>query len=233
MADNNQTNNKLPSAFSLFGPSANIIKNNLTAFLILAGIPLALLLIGQGSALFANPYQSQADPNSGLWGIISLIGVILTILTAPAVILLQLKGAQKQNPTFETAFKNGLPFILRIFGLGILMALMLLVAFLLLIIPFFILLPRIILAPYYLVDRNMGIVDSLKASMANYKEYKGTWGIIGVEVLIGFTGGLPVIGSIVSAVLSFLYAPALAIRYTQIKSLDSKNTSKNTKPSND
>jgi hypothetical protein len=210
----------LPSAFSLFTPSVNLIKNNLTTFLILLGVPLVLTLIGQGPALWegAKPDEGLLSGFDGPLAIFALIGGILGLLASPGVVILQLRGARNEAPIgWQEAFKQGLNYFWRFLGLALLSAVILAGATLLFIIPVFFVLPRIFLAMYYLIDRNMGIVESLKMSSADYKAHKGIWGVIGVFFLIGLVNIIPLVGWLVSNVLSFLYSPAVAIRYEQIK----------------
>jgi len=206
----------LPGAFDLFNPSVNIIRNNLTGFLLLVGIPLLLLSFNQS---FEWHIGAHGYGHKGATSIVGIIGFVLTVLAAPGAIMLQLAGARNETLDYKEAFRDGLDYIWRFIGLALLSGLMLIVAFVLLVVPFFILLPRLVLATYYLIDRDLGPVEAIKASMADYKKYKGTWGILGVNVLLALTGAVPIVGWILSTALGFLYRPAGAIRYEQIKEL--------------
>lgn len=75
------------------------------------------------------------------------------------------------------------------------------------------------LAPYYLIDRDLGPIQALKQSMADYKKYRGTWGVIGVLVLFELPSLIPFIGWIATLVLEVMYACAPALRYFQIKNV--------------
>jgi hypothetical protein len=210
---------KPPSAFDLFTPSVNLIRNNLEGFAVLVGLPAALSLLGRGSGLFSNVgttlnFSQQAQQAD--IGPLGLIALVIGVMAAPGVIVMQLAGVHNKPIEYGEAFRTGLRFFWRFIGMWVLVILMLVVALLLLVVPFFILLPRVVLASYYLIDLNLGPVQAIKASMADYKKYKGTWGVIGVEVLISFAGIIPFVGWLVTAVGNFLYGPALAIRYEQI-----------------
>jgi uncharacterized membrane protein len=137
-------------------------------------------------------------------------------MAAPGVIVMQLAGVHNKSIEYGEAFRTGLRYFWRFIGMWILLVLMLAVAMLLLVVPFFILLPRVVLSSYYLIDLDLGPIQAIKASMADYKKYKGTWGLIGVNVLISFAGLVPFVGWLVSAIGNFLYGPAMAIRYEQI-----------------
>src|SRR6266542_160258 len=186
---------KLPSAFDLFSPSMEAVKRNLPAFLILIGVPIVLSLIGQGPHLFR---ASAAGVNEGPLGVVGLVGGVLSLLAGPGLILLQIKGAQNETPlAWDAAFKQGLHFFWRYLGLALLTTIVLIISLALLIVPFFFVLPRLFLAPFFLIDKNMGVVDSMKASWKTYGERKGTWGVMGVFVLIGIALAVPVVGWIV------------------------------------
>lgn len=211
--------NGLPGAFDLFKPSIRVIQNNLAGFLILLAIPLLLMFIGQGPSLFKPTTTQSSLMPEGPFGIFLTLGWLASLLATPGVILLQIKGTRRETLNWQEAFSKGLNHVLRLLGLGILMALVLFASFLLFIIPFFIVLPRLFMAPYYLIDRKMGIIESMKASWNDYKAHKGIWGIIGVSFLLGLATVVPFIGWIIAGVLTFLYSAAPAIRYEQIKNL--------------
>ncbi len=209
----------LPGAFELFKPSTRVIMDNLAAFLLLLGIPLVLSLVGE----FVHAMQSNVNGGlsfNGSFLTLGLIGIIADLLVAPGVILLQVNGVRRKTLSAGDAVTRGLHFFWRLLGLGIVMSFALLFALLLFIVPFFILLPRVIMAPYFLIDQDMGVFDSLRASNAAYKRYHRIWGILGVAVLLYLPSIIPVIGSIASTCLSFLYQPALAFRYEQFKRMD-------------
>lgn len=212
----------MPGAFDLFKPSMEIIRRNLVAFLILLGIPTVLLLIGNGPDLLSPSLESRAEnQNNGAIAFMGLIGAIAALLTTPAVILLELRGAHKEQLELGEAFSKGLHYFWKLIGLSICLAVIYAVSILLLIVPFFFALRRYFLAPYYLVDRDLSIFEALKVSA---QESQGKWGpiygVIGVIILIGLINIIPVLGWIVSTVVAFLYSSATALRYLHIKAIE-------------
>src|SRR5688572_27636134 len=200
----------MPGAFELFKPSMEIIKRNLTAFLVLLGLPTLLILIGNGPDTMGGGLTVQSDPAeaaSPLFALIGLIGGIFCLLATPGVILLQLKGARKEHIEMGEAFTKGLRYFWKLLGLTICLIVIFAVSLLLLIVPFFFALRRYILAPYYLVDRDLGVFEALKVSA---QESQGKWGaiygIVGVIILLSLINIIPLVGWVASAVLSFLYA---------------------------
>ncbi len=214
--------NTMPGAFELFKPSMEIIKRNLTAFLVLLGLPTLLILIGNGPSMMSGGGLTvQSDPANAvnpLFTAIGLIGLIFCLLATPGAILLQLKGARGEHIEMGQAFTKGLHYFWKMFGLGICLVVIFAVSVLLLIVPFFFALRRYLLAPYYLIDRDLGVFESLKVSA---QESQGKWGaiygVVGVLVLLSLVNVIPFIGWIASSVLSFLYANATALRYLHIK----------------
>lgn len=211
---------QLTGAFQLFEPSKKALLLNLKTFFLLMVIPLVFAMIGLAASSLGGDENPEAS-FTGIYGIFTAIGYILLILTAPALIITQLKSVRKEVVGPQETFKKGVPIIWRVLGLGIVTALIYAVSFLLLIVPFFFMLRRYILAPYYLIDRNLSIGDALKASAEDSKKYSGAiWGVIGVTILLSAINFIPLVGWLVYLVLSLIYGIAPAIRYEQIKAAE-------------
>ncbi len=143
----------------------------------------------------------------------NLLSLIVGSILGTALILLYLAGIRRQRLSFGETFSKSLPLLLKMIGLYILVALSLIASLILLIIPFFIVMPRIVLAQYYLVNKNMGIIEAYKASWASTKGYATkVWGIIGVSVLM-LVLMLTIIGIPVAIYLLIMYAAAMAVLY--------------------
>jgi hypothetical protein len=98
-------------------------------------------------------------------------------------------------------------------GLTILITLSLIVSFLLLVIPFFFVLPRLTLAEYFLVDKNMGVIEAYKASWNATKGHSlKVWGIYGAGILMALLC-VTVIGIPVAFYLLIMYSAAFAVLY--------------------
>lgn len=212
---------ELPGAFQLFKPSERIVLANLPTYLALAGVPSLLSIISGFSR--HNYYSVNASATltpHGILALVNLIGWLISIAFAPGLICLQLATINKKTLGFNEAFQQGLTYLWRFILLGIVMIVLLIVSLILFIVPFFFVLPRVILAPYYLIDRDLSVTEALNASNEAYKERGKLWGIIGVTILLNVPSLIPVIGSVISAVLTFLYGPAFAMRYEQYKLLE-------------
>jgi hypothetical protein len=205
------------SAFSLFNPCARAVMDNLMAFLWLGG----LVIVAAGIASYMHPaVAGRSLFYGGAWPALYLVGLLIAALVAPGQLMLQLKSVRKQPIATADAFTEGLRYFWRLVGLGIVLTFVLGISLLLLIVPFFLVLPRLVLAPYFLIDRNMGIFDAVRASNDAYKRHRGIWGVLGVSLLLSLPTILPFVGVIVTSVLRFLYQPVFAMRYEQFKLLD-------------
>jgi hypothetical protein len=79
---------------------------------------------------------------------------------------------------------------------------------------------RYILAPYYLVDRNLGVIETIKIAGKESSKLPGPlWGLLGVEILLGITALVPILGPAVFAATQLIYACAPAVRYYEYKKL--------------
>lgn len=215
---------ELPSAFRLFNASWLALNKNLAAYLLFLGMPLAMITVERiiiatravAPGAFAGHQHLVVD--RGIGGLL-LFNIVLNLLLAPGLVLLQLKAVRRQAVDIGAIFSSGLRYFWRYLLLGLLVGLILLGSLLLLIVPFFIVLPRVVLAPYFLIDRNLDVIDALRASNEAYKQYHGVWGVLGVTALIGLASIVPVIGFLLTTVIEFAYTPAFAIRYEQIRLL--------------
>lgn len=146
----------------------------------------------------------------GSGGLFSLIcGSLLTA----ALILTYFAGIKGQRLDIGEAFSQALPLWLNMIGVTLLVGISVVISFVLLIIPFFFVLPRLVLAQYFLVDKNVGVMDAYKASWDRTKGHTGKiWGVIllavGMAILMVTIIGIPF-----SIYFLLMYSAALAILY--------------------
>jgi uncharacterized membrane protein len=233
-----QTQQTLPSAFSLFRPSWNAFKINAWIFVLGVVVPLLLALlpvilfigvIGLHSGsnntpdLYANTNTSSvtlANIVSVIFGILALIAI--AIFFFPFMYVLKLQSAKGVKMTFGSTLKQSRRFIGKMLGLYVVRSILIIVGFILLIVPGFFMWRRYMLAPYYLIDENLKIGEALKKSAQDSKPFSyAIWGIIGVYVLMWAIGVIPIIGGLVSGVMGIVYCCAQATRYLQIKKMKS------------
>lgn len=232
------------SAFDLLPKSWEIVKNNWKAFAVVNVLSILSALAALSPDYDKGPNNFMAGPTASFsgWELGTILGfgiVIGLILAAVSVILyamstvLQVKSSTGKTPSvselFDTAQKNWL--WLRLVGLTIVSGLIVLVGLILLIVPGIIAIGRIIMAPYLMVDRNLGVMDSLKASNELSKNNTGkVWAAIGVTVLIAIAAGIinsvPQIGPIIGTLFGIAFSLVLVLRYQQIKNLKTVSVKK-------
>lgn len=231
---------EVSSAFDLLPKSWEIVKRNWQAF---AAVNI-LSLLAAVAALFGetnsdDPYSrlNGGGAMSGLSGVglgaaLGVGAIVVLILAAVGIVLyammtvLEVKSSEGKKPTvselFEAATKNWL--WLRLVGLLIVGGLIIVAGLILLIVPGVIAFGRVVMAPFFMVDKNLGVMDSLKASNELAKNHTGkVWAAIGVTLLVAIASGIlnsiDTIGPLLGTLLGIAFSLVLVLRYQQIKNL--------------
>jgi hypothetical protein len=145
-----------------------------------------------------------------------LVSFLLNTLGAVAYVLIYMAGVRGEKVELGDVISRSFPYWLKMIGLGIVVGVTLVVSLLLLIIPFFFVLPRLTLAHYYLVDKNMDIMEAYKASWAATKGSAGkAWGIIGAAILMALLS-ITIIGIPFSIYFLIMYSGAFAVLYSYL-----------------
>ncbi len=204
---------KFPSAFSLFEPSAKALLVNIWVLLGIILLPLAavfaalpLFALGRSSWIFV--------ALASLLAAVFFVGLLVLNAGVPALLL---QSTQGKKVTLGWVFEMGKTYFWRLLGASLLIGLIVVGGFILFIVPGVFMIKRYYLVPYYIMDRDMKIMDAMRTCAADAKEFSGAvWGLLGVTVLIQLVGLVPFVG-VVSTVLVILYYCAPALRYEQIK----------------
>ena len=196
---------ELPGAFELFKPSWQAIKLNAITFIELIVVPFMVSLIG----LIFDHSRTVVGSRIAFQAIGDIVGLLL----GPAVVVTQLASVRGKQIDFWPAVRKGLHFFWRYVLLGICMVVVIGIGFVLLIVPGFFMLRRYILAPYYLIDQDLKVLDAMKKSAEQSKQFSmAVWGLLGVELLF-----VALTFVLVGVVLTLMYYCAPALRYYQIK----------------
>ncbi len=217
MAKDRADGKTLPTAFSLFKPSLNSVLKNWDSFFIFALVP--AIYSQFVSRLFNSKVIDSFETLKSInhIGLYVAVLVVVSLLTLPIIPYLQLRSAQNKRIAPMKAFNEGVPFFWRLLGLGLIVGLMVFAGFLLFIIPGLIVIRRYILAPYYLIDQDLSISEAMKKSAEQSKHHSvAIWYVIGVNGLLSLTAIIPVVGAVVSLLLTTAYSCALPYRYLQI-----------------
>lgn len=196
-----------PGAFGAYKYSRDAVKYNLGTII---GLILLSLVV---SILFGGRSGSE---RSG----VSFIGDLINVWFSVSMVVAFLAGAKATKIEFVDSLKKGASLYLKFLGLSILTFITLAISFVLLIVPFFFVLPRVALASYFMVDRDLGPVEALKASWAETKGHSGkVWGIVGASLVMAI-----LIIVLVGIYFLIMYSAAYAVLYLYLqknKSVDS------------
>ena len=221
------TTGKPVSAFDLFPQSVKLIRENIKLFAIVYSVPVLMTLL----QLFNSGGDTTVDTttlgnvnaaavlgvSAGVAAVILVVGGILEVMSL-GLELAVVKGVKTDLAKLWELTKK---YFFRLIGLGIVVAVVVLVGFLLLIVPGFFMIRNYLLAPYFMVDQDLGIMDSMKKSKEMAQANSGAiWGLIGVTILIAVVPSfLGTIGSVAASLLGIAYSVAPALRYVELKKL--------------
>jgi hypothetical protein len=162
-----------------------------------------------------------------LLGVGALATLFILVLIGFAVFLyafqicLELRVARGQQATINILIDDAKKVWLKLFAQTIVSAIIVLFGFLLLIVPGIIAIKRLLMAPYILVDKNIGIVESLKESNELAKTHSGAvWAVFGVVILVsllsGIMAGIPRVGELIGTIFMIAVSLIIALRYVQL-----------------
>ena len=234
----NQTSHKVEvgSAFDLLGKSWEIVKNHwqifalVNIFTILYAVLDALNPGDYDNSKLNSPLLSGGTEFSGVQLGTVLGGSFLAFLVFAAInfffivmgISLQVKTAAGKKPDFNELFNDAKRHFFPMLGLMIVLVVTIIVGFILLIVPGVIAIGRLAMAPFVMIDKKVGIEESLKQSNELGKKYFGkVWAVVGVSILIslltGLISGIPLLGPLVGTAIAIAYSVIMALRYQQLR----------------
>ncbi|HZM64547.1 MAG TPA: YciC family protein [Candidatus Saccharimonadales bacterium] len=209
---------EFPDALTLFKPSWQALRLNLGTFLLQSLLPVGL---GVVTALLVGAYNRAPSDGQAVVATLAFFATFVAALFMfVTLIVTQFKSAQGHKIGMRSVIHTTRPFFWRLLGLFLLTGLITVVGFVLLVVPGMFALQRLLLAPYFLVDKNLGIIESMKQSYATAKNKSfasALWGVTWVIVAINLLSFIPsIVTMTVSTILMILYICAPAIRYVQI-----------------
>ncbi len=202
-------NNQWPGAFGLVKPAREAMMRNLSTMIMLV-LTTGLLSLVLNILLRRNDWQSIV--------ISELISFVVSAIIACAEIVTVLASLRGKQIDYNQAFKLGYPMWWKMLLLNIVVGLTVVGGLILLIVPGVYFALRLSLAQYYLVDRQMGVMEAYKASWHATKGHVGkVWGIIGVMFLMVLPI-VTIIGILATIYLLFMFWPAMAMLYMYVSS---------------
>jgi hypothetical protein len=230
--NHNNDTRSWPGAFGAFKPSREAVRKNLSTLVWLALIDIFL-------SIFLSIVLKLLFGNNGGNSLYDVCGLFISAFYLTAQVLIYLKGVKNKRVELIEVFDAVKPFWMRMLLLYLLILISVGVVSILAVIGFFVLVHvsilaailvglilaipaiyvalRLCLAPYFLVDKNMEVVDAYKAS---WEATKGNVGkllsVIGVFILMALPM-ITIIGIIATIYLSFMYGAAFALSYVYLR----------------
>lgn len=194
-----------PGAWGIFKTSSSVIKSNLGVLLMLIALPYVVDIL---MAILKLPENIQNPASSAIHLIYSIV-FTFAVLASIRGIKIDV-GQSFKKVTFKLLFgyiaMTILSFIAFFFSI------------LFFVIPAFFVIPRLALAMYFLIDQQMGPVESMKASWSASKGHVGKmYGILGVTIAFTLIA-ITIIGIPVAIYLLVMYSAALPLLYAYITS---------------
>lgn len=237
MAKSESADIEVGSVFDLLGKSFEIVKNNWVAFAIVNILALLSVLFSFGGKKEADLPQNATfdqavtaitgyDLGTFLTYFIPLAIVIiaLSIYLFAMSTILEVESTTGKKPSLGHLFEKAKGYWLRILGLMILSAIIIIAGFALLIVPGFIAFVLLIMAPFYMVDKNLGIIDSIKASFEMGKKH--FWKVAAAILLtfiIAFgtviLDRIPLVGGLLGVIITIAFSLIIPLRYQQLKKI--------------
>jgi len=207
--------------FKLIGPSWEALRFNLYTFILVTLIPMIIVAISFAAVIASFTTNSGTSTKSTLSPFFivafALIGLIVACIFLPATVLTQLKSAKGIKITFNEALDQSRKYILRYAGLVVLIALSVVIGAIIFIIPGILAAFFFSMSAYILIDKNTGIREAMKRS---FRLVKAHWviilSILLVNICVSIVSYVPIIGTLISAVLYVAYFCMPAIVYSMI-----------------
>lgn len=195
-------------AFEIYKNSRAVIMHNVRPYL---AIVLASLVAG----LIQDNALNTADGNSISVAdiVVAMACILLSILLSVSLAKVVLAGLKSKKVEFMNVVRQSVSIVPNYFLMSIVVSAIAIVSLLLFIVPFFFVLPRLVLAEYFVVDKNMGPIEAIKASWAATKGHVlKVWGISGATIVMALLM-ITIIGIPFSVYFLFMYSAAFGVLY--------------------
>lgn len=219
-------------AFKMIDQSWEALKLNIVTFVLVILVPAVLFIVAAFMNLAVN-FAISPDGYAGgstigqiISWLIMLAAIVVALIFLPAITITQLESVKGKKVEFKAVFEKSKKYVLRYVGLMLLGGLIAVVPAVLLALTIF-LIPLaiawfvivfffLVLAPYLLIDKDKGVIDTLKLS---YEVTKMNWKwVLATYIVlcaINLPSIIPFVGSIVSLVLSIAYFCLVPIVYVK------------------
>lgn len=207
--------NEWPGAFGAFRLSRDAVRRSLKTLIWLAVLDVVVNLGVSvvSEAVFGNVAGGTFYDVCSLF--ISALYIVAQVYT-------YINSVRGKRVELDALYKAVSPYWMRMVLLDLLIVVTVVVGLILLIIPGIYFALRLSLAPYFLVDKNLDVMEAYKASWdATKGNVLKILGIIGVYILM-LLPIITIIGALVTIYLTFMYAAAFALIYEHVKDQERK-----------
>lgn len=142
-----------------------------------------------GLLVGAQVISQQDDSYWPIFGACTLVGILIQAFFQVGLTKIWLDVARGATPSFGDMFAGGSRYV-PMLGAMLLQALAIMIGYVMLIVPGVILALGLSLTQFYVVDRNMGPIDAMKASWEATKGQKGKIFVFGLAACLVMLGGM-------------------------------------------
>ena len=201
-----------PGAFGIYKYSKQAIKLNILPLII-------LYVVYLGISMIPNIFTGFGPQNNVAVSIFTnIFSTVVSIFYSIALVLILLDSIRGVKSDWIDAIKRSAPYLVKYFLASILVGLIVFGSLLALIIPFFFIAPRMANVFYHLIDKNMGVIDSINASWNSTSGNVGkVYGIIGVYLLIALLF-ITILGIPFAIWFGIMYIASSAVYYEYTRS---------------
>ena len=204
-----------PGAFGLYKFSKRAVLNNwqtLLAIILLSFVASFVISMIGGIGSTVDPDTNMVQYGA-MYYVMQLVNFLVAIALSVATTVAELRSVDGKKLSLSESFAPTGKFFVRLLLQMLLIGLIAIVSFVLLIVPFFIVMPRLVLAPYFMIDKDMGVMDSIKASWEQTKGNVGkVYGIFGATLLMMLLM-ITIIGIPFALYFLFMYSLAFVVLY--------------------
>jgi uncharacterized membrane protein len=189
-----------PGAFGAYKHSKKVVMTNIWTLVVL------WIIVAVVDGVFQSVFK-----NAG-----GLVSFLVNTLAAVSYVLIYMAGVRGEKVELGDIISKSLSYWLKMIGLAIIVGVSIVVSLILFIIPFFFIMPRLVLSHYFLVDKDMDIMEAYKASWEATRGNVGkVWGIIGASIAMVLLS-ITIIGIPFSIYFMIMYSGAFAVLYAYL-----------------
>lgn len=136
-----------------------------------------------------------------VYHLLTLIGVALSLSMAVGMVKITLKLADNREAKLSDLFSKDIKLILKLVAVGIISGIIVLLGIILLIVPGIIFSMRLMFVGYFLIDKNLGPIEAIKASWnATRGNVWNLLGLAGLNFLVILVGALALFVGLIWAI---------------------------------